>query len=573
VNAIEAEDWAVEHRYLVLCVTGLLLYVAFIGLRSVWYPDEPDIAEVALAMFNSGDWIVPRRMGEAWVDYPPMIYWVAVISSHVLGGMSAFSVRLPNALIAVGIVLMTCRFGTRWFDARTGFWSAFALLIALQFMWQGNGYRPDVTFTLGIASGLFLYAEAAGRSVRLKVAAFACLGFAMLSKGILGLLLPGLVLFLWHGARREWRQLLALAPLSLVSLAVFLPWMIGTAHAMGWDNILYEFYAQNIGRFLSGSRGHDQPLLYYFETFWVDLWPWAILFPTAVIATVRAGLHRDPKVQLLLWWFGTFFVFLTLASTKRQLYLLPAYPAAVLLLGHWLAGVGRRAPAADGPRAPGERAVRIATLLIAIVVGGLGLAGLGVGLFLDSIVAGRDLMEHELAAAHALKSPLLGLGVVMAAAAVWIGRPALQYRTRASLVRTGAAHVAIWALVLAFVAPAFEPTKTYGPQSRWIKEQIGPDETHIGMVYPSQGLHKRGAFAFEMGGTMVDLLDNRLQVDEFFAKHPDSIVIVDEDSVDDIFAGDEAGRQARTLRRLFVSDTSYYAIRGPGAVRGPVPRR
>jgi len=53
----------------------LLVYVSFLGLRDLWYPDEPDIAEACKAMLESGDWIAPRRNGLIWVDYPPMLYW------------------------------------------------------------------------------------------------------------------------------------------------------------------------------------------------------------------------------------------------------------------------------------------------------------------------------------------------------------------------------------------------------------------------------------------------------------------------------------------------------------------
>ncbi len=74
-------SFLVEHRMLLLAVLGIVLYVGCIGLFDLWYPDEPDIAEVAQAMFVSGDWIVPRRMGVIWVDYPPLIYWAGSISS------------------------------------------------------------------------------------------------------------------------------------------------------------------------------------------------------------------------------------------------------------------------------------------------------------------------------------------------------------------------------------------------------------------------------------------------------------------------------------------------------------
>jgi len=563
-EAIEA--WAVRHRYLFLSLGGLLLYVAFLGLRDVWYPGEPDMGEVALSMFNSGDWVAPRFMGEVWITYPPMMYWTAVISSHLLGGMTAFTLRLPNALAAIGIVLMVCAVGTRWFNARSGFWAGFALLISITFTWQANGYRPDILFALGITAGLFLYALGTDgeRGWWLKAAGFACLGIAMLAKGILGLLLPGLVLTLWLGARRKWAQIFMLVPLSLASLAVFLPWVVGAAQAMGWDNLLNEFYAQNLGRFASGSRGHHQPMSYYFKNFWVDLWPWAILFPWAVIWTVRSGRWRDPRVQLLLWWFGTFFVFLSLAETKRQLYLLPAYPAIVLILGPWLAAVGRPDnEISSDPMTPDGKPVQILSTGISILFGIAGVGCLLFAAFLDTIIADRDLTELQMAVADELRFPVLLSGVVMLSGAIWTGLAAIRRQTRPALMRTGLSQIAIWVVALAFVAPTLQPAKSFGPQSRWIKQQIGPEQTHIGMVYPGMGERKRGGFAFEMGGTMVELLDDPAQVNQFFTAYPDSVVLINDIAIDDIFAGDEAAWQSRILRILPVGSTSYAVVRGP----------
>ena len=343
MNLDTLTEKAVSHRNLFLILLGAVLFISFIGLRDVWYPDEPDIAEVALAMYLSGDWISPRRMGEIWVDYPPMIYWAGTLSAHLFGDMNAFTLRLPNALTAILIVLLTAATAARWFDKRTGFWTGFSLATCLLFVYEANSYRPDVLFTVFIAGGMFLYADGTLDRPRLwmRVAAFACLGGAMLSKGILGLLLPGLIIVLWHGVRKEWRRILELAPLSLVSLAVFLPWVASTAEAMGWDKLLYEFYAQNFARFQSGSRGHLQPFWYYFKNFWFDFMPWSWLVPAAAIWTFKSGLWKNPRVQLLLLWFGTFFVFLSFAETKRQLYMLPAFPAVALIIGPWLTTVDK----------------------------------------------------------------------------------------------------------------------------------------------------------------------------------------------------------------------------------------
>jgi 4-amino-4-deoxy-L-arabinose transferase-like glycosyltransferase len=551
-----------EHRSIFLLLLGLLLYVAFIGLRDLWYPDELDIAEVARAMFVSGDWILPRRMGAIWVDYPPLLYWVGNLSSHLFGEMSAFSLRLPNALAAIATVCIIGAAAGRWFSARTGLWSGFALLTFMLFVYEGNSYRPDVFFTLTITAGMLCYAEGSGDRPRLslRLLAFVFFGVAMLSKGPLGVLLPGLVLVLWNAEQRRWGRVVELAPLGAIAVAVYLPWFVATSQAMGWDNMLYEFYAQNLERFLtSENRGHAQPWYYFLRNFWLDFSPWSWLFPAALAWLVRSRHWRDPRLRLALWWFGTFFVFLSIAATKRQLYLLPAFPAVALLIGPWLASVGLPAEAADD-RPPGTRPVRIYSLVLTVVYAGLGVAIIGILTNLDTIVAGVDLNEQQLQIAEHIRWPLAALSAVLIGSAVQIGRTWRLRAVRASLVSIGGAQVALYIVILALVMPTFEPTKTYRPQSRWISEQIGAS-THFGMVDPA-GVGRRGGFAYYTG-TMVDLLQDTADVEEFFQRYPDSVVLIIEGSVQRIFDSDEAAWRARQLRELRVGSHLYIVVEGP----------
>jgi len=352
-------EFLIRHRTLFLLLIGLVVYIAFLGMREVWYPDEPDIAEVARAMFVSGDWVSPRRMGVIWVDYPPMIYWFGTISSHLFGEMSAMSLRLPNALAAIATILVTAKVARAWFGEAAGFWAGFTLLTFLLFVYEGNSYRPDVSFTLTIAAGMFSYAGGVGDrgTVWHRMLAFAFFGLAMLSKGPLGVLLPGLVLVVWLGLQRQWWRILELAPLSLIALLVYGAWFFSNAEAMGWSSMLGEFYAQNLERFLSSeNRGHGQPWYYYLRNFWLDFSPWSWLFPPTVWWLYRSEKWRDPKIQLALLWFVIFLAFLSLAATKRQLYLLPAFPAVAMLLGVWFAEVTR--PASDGEQNTGTHAIR-----------------------------------------------------------------------------------------------------------------------------------------------------------------------------------------------------------------------
>lgn len=551
-----------RYRIPLLLVVGAIVYVAFLGLRDVWYPDEPDIAEVTRAMFLSGDWISPRRMGEIWVDYPPMVYWIGTISSHVLGSMSGFSLRLPNALAALATVLLIAVTGRRWFDVDTGFWAGVCLLTFLLFVYEGNSYRPDVTFTLAITAGLIAYADGSADRPRLWLRAlgFALFGIAMLAKGPLGLLLPGLVLVLWLGSRRQFRRIVELAPLTLVALAVYLPWVVANSQAMGWSDMAHELYAQNFERFVTGEhRGHMQPWYYFLRNFWLNFLPWSFLFPFAAWWLARTGNWRDPHVQLAILWFGAFFVFLSVAATKRELYLLPAYPAVALLYGVWF---GRlcRADAGDADGAPRPGPVRIYTLALAAVFLLLGVASLIGSVILPRFATGADLNEQEQMVASAVRIPFAAMGLVMLAGAAWMGLSWRSGRTWRYLTGIAGSHVLLYVVTLSLVMPAWNPVKTYEPQSRWISEQIG-DATHFGMVDP-WGVARRGGFAYYTG-TMVDLLDDADDVRQFFERYPGSVVLIRDEVADRVFAGDEAAWQHRILRKIRVGSHVYITVGPP----------
>lgn len=389
--------------------------------------------------------------------------------------------------------------------------------------------------------------------------AFALFGLALLSKGPLGLLLPGLVLVLWHGSRREWRRLFELAPLALVSLAVYLPWFVACARAMGTDNIFHELYAQNFQRFVSGSRGHERPLHYYLVNIWWDLAPWSFLLPFALVHVHRARLWRDRNVQLLLWWFFAFLLFLSVAATKRQLYLLPAYPAIALLMAPWIAAVGRKGAA--GESSPGTRPVRIYAFLFAAFFVVLSLVLLGVSVSVETIIARTDLNEAEIAVARAMPLPLAVTGFALLVSGVWIGLAWRRQDSRAALVRVGATTVVLFLILLALVLPAANPYKSYAPQGRWIRTQIG-DETHIGMVDLRYAGRKMGAFGYYTDALVVRM-ERRDEVEAFFNEHPGSLVLVYEGDAEGLFAGEEAAWRTLVVRELRTGSRLYLVVRGP----------
>ncbi|MDX1389727.1 MAG: hypothetical protein R3344_11095, partial [Acidobacteriota bacterium] len=420
---------------------------------------------------------------------------------------------------------------------------------------------PDMLFATAVAAGLFLYAWGAGERPRWewRAAGFAVLGLAMLAKGPLGLLLPGLVLTLWHGSRREWRRLVELAPLSLVALAVYLPWFVACAGAMGSDSILHELYSQNLARFTAGDRGHAQPFYYYVQTLGYTMAPWVPMLPFAIWWLFRTGRSRDRYVQLAVWWFGVFLVFLSIATTKRTQYLVPAYPAAALLLAPWLATVGRAG--AGDRRPPDPRPAKYYAAALTFVLPILAVVSFVLVGGAERITTRAGSPEIVVDTALGLRLPLAVLGGVLLAGGLWIGRAWRRGDAHGALVRLGVLHVPLLLVLFGWLLPTLDPVKTYKPQGEWIRAQIG-DETHIGMVYPGIGRHKTGGFGYYTGATVVSLT-NDAEIREFFRERPGSLVIVHQDLVDAVFAGNEEMWRSRVVREMWAGTDPYLVVRGP----------
>jgi len=544
----------------VLVLVGAVTFVAFLGARDLWYPDEPDIGQVAKAMIESGDWIVPRRNGDVWIDYPPFLYWAAGVSSYALGGISSFSLRLPSALAAILLGLATCAAVSHWFSRRAGLWAGVILLTCVQFVYNAVGFRPDMLFAAAIGCGTLLYAAGAGARPRwaYRVAGFACLGLAVLVKGPLGLLLPGLVLTLWHASRREWRRLLELAPLALVAVAVAIPWYVACANAMGPEAMWQDVYAQNFERFAEGIRyqGHIRPFPYYLVNLWADLAPWSVLLPFAVVWIVRRGLWRRREVQLALWWAATWLVFLTLAATKRQLYLLPSYPAFALLLAPWAAAVGRGEDAPDR-RFPYHFTGAFAVLFVLAALASW-VAAAGMEWIVDRVTWR---FEGDADVLRSLRLPLVLVGAVLLPLGLWIWRARGRGDLQAALGRCALALVAAWVLALGLVLPAFDSARTYVPQAAWIRAHIGPDD-RIGMLYPERGRNKMGAFTYH-SGALVRLLDTERDVEAFFRDYPTSVVLVHESAEKALLASTRTDWRSRVLREMVAGRERYVVIGAP----------
>ncbi|MFT5153470.1 MAG: 4-amino-4-deoxy-L-arabinose transferase-like glycosyltransferase, partial [Planctomycetota bacterium] len=119
--------------------------------------------------------------------------------------------------------------------------------------------------------------------------------------------------------------------LTAIALAILPVALWATAAVMQEPGLARDlFYGQHLERAVDGSR-HGGPLWRHLERVPLQLMPW-----TPIVIAALFMRDRDPARRRFLLWAGSLFVFFSIVPSKRDLYLLPIYPAFALLTAHWM---------------------------------------------------------------------------------------------------------------------------------------------------------------------------------------------------------------------------------------------
>ncbi|UFP95011.1 ArnT family glycosyltransferase [Gloeobacter morelensis] len=333
---------------IVFPVAGLLvLCLAFYFWRLDGYTlfdrTETETAEVARQMFVTGDWVTPVFNGIRYFDKPVLLYWLMAMGFGVLG-VGEWAVRLPSALFATVLVLATYAFALRLHGPRVALLAGTILAANPLFLALGRTGVTDMGLTCFMAAALFgWYWSYSGRHPWGYRLGFAAVAGAVLIKGPIGLLLPGLIVLiflLWTG---QWRRLGEIPWVSAVAIfaVLTLPWYVLVTQANGIQFLQTFFFHHNLNRFLNVVDNQPGPWYYYLLVTPAGFFPWIVLLPTTLPRLVRCDwlgcrfwASRSPQAQLPLFlalWFAVVLVFVSVASTKLPHYILPGLPALALL--------------------------------------------------------------------------------------------------------------------------------------------------------------------------------------------------------------------------------------------------
>jgi 4-amino-4-deoxy-L-arabinose transferase-like glycosyltransferase len=310
----------------ILCLAYVLFFHDLGGI-SLWDPDEPRQAIEAREMMERSDYVHPYLNGVPYLEKPPLYPWLIIIASKIQGRLDEFSARLPSALAATALLIITFFMGRQMAGPAAGLFAAFVLAANFQFLGNARESVMDMTFALFIGLTIYLGDLAVRRDRRwLFPCALLPSVFAVLSKGPAGLLIPVAVLFLLLLCHRKLMPFfLPLIVGCLLSLGLSSIWFIIVGKAYAGEFILH----QNLTRYVKGFD-HIESLFYYFPKLFFNFLPWSLFLPFAIYHAWRR------RLWLPLVWFTLTFLFFEFSRSKRGIYLLPLYPAMALLVGVFL---------------------------------------------------------------------------------------------------------------------------------------------------------------------------------------------------------------------------------------------
>mgnify|MGYP002075699001 FL=1 len=311
-----------------------LWLLATLSLRPLMLPDEGRYVGVAHAMLQ-GDALTPRLHGLPYFHKPPLMYWIDAAAMAVFGA-NQFAARLAPALgawlMGAAIFLdLRRRVGPR--EAAI----ALGVLATCPFFFVGGQFANHDMLVAGLITAAIVLAvrgiEEGQRRAALGwvVAAWAAAALAVLAKGLIGVVLPALVLAPWLALQRRWTGFARmLHPLALlVFAAIAMPWF--AAMAGRFPGFLdYFFLEQHVRRYAQGGFNNAQPFWFFVPAVLLLMLPWS---PWLLAWVRRRSAAPGAPLALYAWWAVAVLGFFSLPQSKLVGYALPALGPLAALAG------------------------------------------------------------------------------------------------------------------------------------------------------------------------------------------------------------------------------------------------
>lgn len=306
-------------------------------------PDEGRYAEIPREMLERGDFVTPLLNYVKYFEKPPLHYWLNAAAMSIFG-RNEFAARISGALMGLLAVLLVYHVGRRLFGRRSGLFAALILGTCTGFLVQARLDITDMslTTTLSAALAFFVVASREGERHpgRYYYLSYFCAALAVLAKGLIGIVFPGAIIFLYMLFTRRWRLLkeMRLPTGMLLFFAVSAPWFVMIS-LRNPEFARFFFIHEHFERFTTTVHGRYEPFWFFIPVLLGTMLPWSLFIPACFrgVWKGRTTPKGDARFYLLTW---AVFIFLFFSKSDSKLvpYILPVFPPLALLLGDVLSG-------------------------------------------------------------------------------------------------------------------------------------------------------------------------------------------------------------------------------------------
>jgi 4-amino-4-deoxy-L-arabinose transferase-like glycosyltransferase len=334
---------------ILLLVLSATIYLGNAGFPALLDDADASHAMVSHEMLQRHDGIILYMNGIRYLMKAPLHYW-AVAMSYAALGQNEFSTRLPVALAMIGIVLLVNEFARRFFGVRAGLYSGLVVCTSIGFFLFTRIMIPEAIYALEFTAIFYLFLRGWTGSLNPRIAywgAAAITGLAMLTRGLIGVVFPAAILFLFIVATQSWKGWRELHLFSSVGifLLVAAPWHILAslrANTFFWSYFINEHLKRAIGTRYPPDY-EAVPLWLWLGAHLIWFFPWSIFLPAALSCIPRPrtwkNLPQEGQARLLLvLWAGFILLFFSMTfGSRMEYYSFGAWPAMAMLLGIGLA--------------------------------------------------------------------------------------------------------------------------------------------------------------------------------------------------------------------------------------------
>ncbi|HWQ68521.1 MAG TPA: glycosyltransferase family 39 protein, partial [Patescibacteria group bacterium] len=333
--ATGSRRWVGEVAVTILLIgASLLLFFYRLDSLFLFDADEPAYAEAAKEMLISGDWITPHFNFQPRFDKPILFYWLIALAYKGFG-IGEYAARFWSAAFATGLTLSIYRFGRQLLGQRGACIAALAFATNVGTVVLARAAVTDMTLALCMAWTLFcffdVYLATDKTREHLLFGGYLAMALAVLTKGPIGLLLPGLIIGLFLVIRRKARvtiSRLRLLPGIGLFAVIALPWYLLVLRENGWAFIQGFFVQHHLNRYLGVVSSHVGSPLYFLPVVVLGFLPWSTTLSNAFgrlwtfRSRLRAELTGRQELLLFLWlWCGVVVLFFSFSRTKLPSYI------------------------------------------------------------------------------------------------------------------------------------------------------------------------------------------------------------------------------------------------------------